>query len=156
VGQPAAESDCRLLETLLRNRFVPVVASIGVDSKGRLLNVNADTLGGHLASRLRARRLVIAGTSAGVLGADGAPIPGLDASGIARLVADQTVTAGMVAKLRACELALAAGVEDVVIVDGRDAAALEAAASGGTLRKATRLRAGSTIPGGPRDYVAST
>jgi len=57
VGVPSEQADMRLLTTLLRNGFVPVVASIGVGRDGRLLNVNADTFAGHLAARLGARRL---------------------------------------------------------------------------------------------------
>jgi acetylglutamate kinase len=139
VGLPAPKADMRLLQTLLHDRFVPVVASIGVDSEGRLLNVNADTMAGHLAGRLRARRLVIAGSTAGVLDAAGKTIPLLDPAAIGQLVSGGTATAGMVAKLRACEQALAGGVDDVVIVDGRDQDALRAAASGAVPGSATRV-----------------
>lgn len=139
VGIPVGASDTRLLNALVRDGFVPVVACIGVSAAGELFNVNADTLAGHLAGRLKARRLVIAGTTAGVLDANGATLPILDASAIARLVGDGTATAGMIAKLRACEGALNGGVDDVVIVDGRDGAALVAAASSPSPQRATRL-----------------
>ena len=139
VGVPSARSDTRLFTTLLRNGFVPVVACIGLASDGQLLNVNADTLAGHLAVRLGARRLVVAGTTAGVLGGDRKTVPLLDAAAIAELVNDRTATAGMVAKLKACERALMGGIEEVVIVDGRDGAALEAAAGGAAPPTATRM-----------------
>jgi len=139
VGFPAARADMRLLQTLLQDGFVPVVASIGIDSDGRLLNVNADTMAGHLAGRLRAGRLVIAGSTAGVLDATGRTIPLLDPAAIGQLVAGGTATAGMIAKLRACEQALAGGVDDVVIVDGRDRDALRAAAAGAVPTAATRV-----------------
>ena len=139
VGVPSEQADTRLLTTLLRNGFVPVVASIGVGRDGRLLNVNADTFAGHLAARLGARRLVIAGTTPGVLGKDGATVPVLDGGAIAQLVAGGTATAGMIAKLRACEHALAGGVEDVVIVDGRNRSALQEAATGAVPLSATRV-----------------
>lgn len=139
VGIPSAASDIRLLTMLAGNGFVPVVASIGTDRKGGLLNVNADTFAGHLAARSGARRLVIAGATAGVLDEDGSTLPALDPAAIARMIAAGGATAGMIAKLRACEQALAAGVDDVLIVDGRDGAALEIAASGGAARSATRL-----------------
>jgi acetylglutamate kinase len=139
VGVPVDSSETRLLSSLLRDGFVPVVACIGVSASGELFNVNADTLAGHLAGRLGARRLVIAGTTAGVLDADGNTLPVVDAAGIARLVSDGTATAGMIAKLRACEGALIAGVEDVVVVDGRDRAALVRAASTEPPAKGTRL-----------------
>ena len=139
VGVPNEQADIRLLTTLLRDGFVPVVASIGVGRDGQLFNVNADTLAGHLAARLGARRLVIAGTTPGVLGEGGATLPVLDGGAIAQLVAGGTATAGMIAKLRACEHALAGGVEDVVIVDGRDRLALQDAATGAVPASATRL-----------------
>ena len=82
---------------------------------------------------------MIAGTTAGVLGGEGRTVPVLDSAGIAQVVADRTATAGMIAKLRACEHALAGGVDDVVIVDGRDQAALTAAATGAAPASATRL-----------------
>jgi acetylglutamate kinase len=139
VGLPTSKADMRLLHTLLHDRFVPVVASIGVDGEGRLLNVNADTMAGHLAGSLRARRLIIAGSTAGVLDASGRTIPLLDPAAIGQLVSGGTATAGMIAKLRACEQALAGGVDDVVIVDGRDQDALRAAATGAVPGAATRV-----------------
>jgi acetylglutamate kinase len=139
VGIPDQGADMQLLRTLTAAGFVPVVACIGMGRDGRLFNVNADTFAGHLAARLGARRLVIAGTTPGVLDAGGATLPLLGADAIARLVADGTATAGMIAKLRACEHALASGVDDVVIVDGRDRTALEGAAASAAPASATRL-----------------
>lgn len=147
VGLPAASSDTSLFDTLLRDRFVPVVACIGVGADGALFNVNADTLAGHLAARLCARRLVIAGTTPGVLDDAGATVPFLDPSGIASLVTAGTATAGMIAKLRACEQAIAGGVDDVVIVDGRDGRALAAAAGGDALPEVTRIAVGERTLG---------
>jgi acetylglutamate kinase len=144
VGIPTMASDMGLLRTLLSSRFVPVVASIGVDDDGRLLNVNADTMAGHLAGSLRARRLVIAGSTAGVLDASGRTIPLLDPSAIGQLVTGGTATAGMIAKLRACEHALAAGVDDVLIIDGRDRDALLMATS-----------AAGSVPGGATRVVTT-
>jgi len=141
VGVPVAESPTRLLETLVRDGFVPVVACISAGADGQLFNVNADTLAGHLAARLHARRLVIAGTTPGVLDEAGVTLPVLDVAAIDELVQGRTATAGMIAKLRACELALSHLVDDVVIVDGRDGAALVGAATPGadTVAPATRL-----------------
>ena len=139
VGVPDEGADMRLLHTLTVDGFVPVIACIGLGRDGRLFNVNADTFAGHLAARLGARRLVIAGTTPGVLGTDGATLPVLGADAVARLVGNGTATAGMIAKLRACEHALAGGVDDVVIVDGRDRAALVSAAENAAPRMATRL-----------------
>jgi len=139
VGVPDSGADMHVLHTLIGGGFVPVIACIGLGRDGRLFNVNADTFAGHLAGRLGARRLVIAGTTPGVLDADGTRLPVLGSEAVVRLVSDGTATAGMIAKLRACEHALANGVDDVVIVDGRDRTALEAAASSETPAAATRL-----------------
>jgi acetylglutamate kinase len=128
VGVPSDRADTRLLSTLVGQGYVPVIACIGVGDDGRLLNVNADTLAGHLAARLGARRLVIAGTTPGVLDGSGATLALIEAQRIPQLLHNGTATAGMMAKLRASERALSAGVGDVVIVDGRDGAALESAA----------------------------
>lgn len=143
VGIPNENADMRLLHTLVTDRFVPVMACLGLGRDGQLFNVNADTLAGHLAARLRARRLIIAGTTAGVQGENGATLPRLDATAIAALVSNGTASAGMIAKLRACEHALAAGVDDVVIVDGRDRDALVAAAQSNAPASATRITAGA-------------
>jgi acetylglutamate kinase len=139
VGIPAKDADMGVLHTLLGGGFVPVLACIGLARDGRLLNVNADTFAGHLASRLYARRLIIAGTTAGVLDADGATIAELGPASMARLLADRTVTAGMVAKLRACEDALEGGVADVLIVDGRESGSLVRAAGETAPEGATRI-----------------
>ena len=139
VGVPRDDMDPRLLQTLMRDRFVPVVACIGLGADGQLFNVNADTLAGHLAARLGGRRLIIAGTTPGVLGTRNETLPRLESNEIAALVASGTATAGMIAKLRACEHALAGGVDDVVIVDGRDRNALVGAAASDAPPRATRL-----------------
>ena len=139
VGIPNGKSDTRLLTALTVAGFVPVVACIGVGADGRLFNVNADTLAGHLAARLGARRLVVSGTTAGVLDAAGRTVPVLEPQDVDRMISSGTATAGMIAKLRACEQALAHGAGDVVIMDGRDRAALEAAVTSAAPANATRL-----------------
>ena len=130
VGQPLSGPPPALLATLTTSGFVPVVASIGATRAGEVLNVNADTLAGSLAARLQARRLVVAGGTPGVLDDSGATIDRLTRAGIARVIRAGTASAGMIAKLRACDGALAAGVAEVVIADGRDAARLAAVVAG--------------------------
>jgi acetylglutamate kinase len=119
VGAPIRNGAPRLLTDLVGRGYVPIVACIGVTRDGQLLNVNADALASHLASVLRARRLVIAGGTAGVLDELGQTIERLTIRGAARLVKAGTANKGMVAKLQACRAALQAGVGDVVIADGR-------------------------------------
>jgi acetylglutamate kinase len=119
VGAPIRNGAPRLLTDLLARGYLPIVACIGATRDGQLLNVNADTLASHLASALRARRLVIAGGTSGVLDDRGQTIARLTAREAVRLVKAGTANKGMVAKLQACRAALQAGVGDVVIADGR-------------------------------------
>ena len=110
-----------VMEYMVRDARNPsaIVACIGATRHGQLLNVNADTLASHLAAALRARRLVIAGGTPGVLDDQGQTIGRLTTREAARLVKAGTANKGMVAKLQACRAALHAGVGDVVIADGR-------------------------------------
>jgi len=119
VGTPAAGGHPALLIDLMAKGYVPVVACVGATKQGRLLNVNADTLASHLAARLKATRLVIAGGTAGVLDADGRTIGRLTSGDAARLVKAGTANKGMVAKLQACRDALRQGVGDVLVANGR-------------------------------------
>ena len=139
VGLPSKSSSPRVLQTLLADGIVPVMCSIGMTKDGQLLNVNADTMAGHLAGALHARRLVIAGSTAGVLDDAGTTMALLDPAAIETLVSGGTATAGMIAKLRACEAALKGGVDDVVLVDGRDRDALAATAAGAVPAGTTRI-----------------
>jgi acetylglutamate kinase len=120
VGSPINNGTPRLLTDLLARGYVPVVACLGATRDGEVLNVNADTLASHLAVQLGARRLVIAGGTAGVLDAEGQTIARLTAREAARLIRTGTASRGMVAKLEACRAALRKGVGDVLIANGRD------------------------------------
>ncbi len=126
VGQPVGEGRPALVVDLVERGYLPVICSIGVDATGTLYNVNADTMAAHLAARLRAVRLVIAGATAGVLDEAGQTIRDLDRAAADRLVRSGVASAGMIAKLRACRDALDAGVSEIVLVDGRDAATVAA------------------------------
>lgn len=130
VGEPLASGSTALLDAVLDAGFVPIIACIGASRDGSLFNVNADTFAGRLASRLSAARLVMAGSTPGVLDDQGRTISTLDARGIGRVVRSGTATAGMVAKLQACRRAIQDGVGDVTIVNGRAAGPLRALVSG--------------------------
>jgi acetylglutamate kinase len=125
VGRPIGSRWPRLLLDLGADGYLPVVASIGMNVEGVLYNVNADTMAAHLAGRLAASRLVIAGATPGVLDADGRTIARLDRGSASALIASGTASAGMIAKLRACQEALENGAAEVLLIDGRTAAALE-------------------------------
>ena len=120
VGEPI-EGAVTLLQDLLALGYLPVIASIGVASDGSLLNVNADTLAAHLATAVRASRLVIAGGTAGVLDADGRTLETISTEQVDAMIGSGAAHSGMVAKLRACREALAKGVAEVAIVAGRGA-----------------------------------
>lgn len=119
VGRPLVGTGSTLIATLIEAGYVPVVASIGVTAGGSLLNVNADVMAAHVAGSIGAARLLVAGSTAGVLDASGNRIDALDTPALATMLGDGTASDGMIAKLRACEAARAAGVADVRIVDGR-------------------------------------
>jgi acetylglutamate kinase len=118
VGQPVT-SGAGLLADLLRLGYVPVIASVGVDAAGALLNVNADTFAGHLAATLGAGRLIIAGGTPGVLDGEGRTIDTLSEDEVRTMIASGTAHSGMIAKLAACRQALSGGVAPVTIVSGR-------------------------------------
>jgi acetylglutamate kinase len=123
VGDPD-DVDPDLVELLVLNGYVPVVASLGIENRasaGRphVLNVNADVMACRVAASLADADLVIAGGTAGVLDDKGRSIAELDLDGIDALIASGTASAGMVAKLSACRAALEAGVASVRIIDGR-------------------------------------
>jgi acetylglutamate kinase len=132
VGRPIG-SKSALITDLCAAGYVPVIASIGVASAGpdgsaglqacdgTLLNVNADVMAAHVAAAAAADRLLVAGSTPGVLDGSGKPIGALDRAALAEMLNDGTATAGMIAKLRACSTAREAGVSDVRIVDGRTA-----------------------------------
>jgi acetylglutamate kinase len=126
VGEPIGR-DATLLLDLVRVGCIPIVASVGVDRTGARLNVNADVLAAHLAAVIGARRLIVAGTTPGVLDADGRTIATLGVDEIDGMAATGTAHSGMIAKLQACRRAIARGVGEVLIVTGRVSGALDEA-----------------------------
>jgi acetylglutamate kinase len=120
VGEPS-QCHAAFVDELLQWGYVPVVASIGATADGALLNINADTFAAHLATAIGADRLIIAGTTAGVLDAAGRTVSSITPAEIDAMTAAGTAHSGMIAKLAACRRAVTAGVGDVSIVAGRDA-----------------------------------
>ncbi|MSR40726.1 MAG: acetylglutamate kinase [Phycisphaerales bacterium] len=104
------DGDAAILDTLLRDGFLPVLNSIGMTQDGTPLNVNADDAASAIARIACATELLLLTDVAGVLNASNAVIAELDAAGIDALIADGTVSGGMTAKVRAAqEAAVAAG-----------------------------------------------
>ena len=126
VGEPR-DGDVTLIADLLGLGYIPVIASVGVAADGTLLNVNADTFAAHLAASLKARRLIVAGTTPGVLDGTGATIDELTATDVEQLAASGTAHSGMLAKLTACRHARKSGVGEVAIVTGRGVEDFDAA-----------------------------
>ena len=114
--------DPSILERLLREELIPVVATVGVDEAGQAYNVNADTVAGAIAESLRAEKLVYLTNVAGMYGdlADEASlISRIDVDRLAALVDDGVLSEGMIPKARSCVDAVKSGVSRAHILDGR-------------------------------------
>ncbi len=118
VGEPTVVQ-AALLERLVSDGFVPVVAPIATGPQGQALNVNADTAAATLAVALHAAKLVLMTDVDGVLDVKGQLLASLSATDIDRLLADGTIAGGMVPKVRCALSAVDGGVEKVHIIDGR-------------------------------------
>jgi len=139
VGTPLKAPSPALIAALCKAGYVPVIACVSASKNGKLFNVNADTLAGSLAARLKAKRLVIAGATPGVFDKQNQTIPRLNKEKIDKLVKSGTANAGMVAKLAACQAALKGGAKSVVIVDGRAPGRLVKALSGDKTSATTKI-----------------
>ncbi len=109
----------QLLNSLIHDSFVPVIAPVGVDKDGHTYNINADSVAGAVAGALKAKRLLMLTDVAGVLDKEGKLIEHLNVADIPALKADGTLSGGMIPKLDCCLDALSKGVGKITIVDGR-------------------------------------
>jgi acetylglutamate kinase len=114
----------RLVESLMAEGFIPVIAPVGVDEDGATYNINADSVAGAVAESLGARRLVLLTDVPGVLGADKELISSMTRREAAEAIASGVAQGGMIPKLKCCMEAVDAGVEKAHILDGRVANAL--------------------------------
>jgi len=99
--------------------FVPVVAPTAADRDGHTYNINADVVAGEIAEALHAEKLVLLTDVEGVRGRDGKLVEILAADEARELIADGTVAAGMIPKIECCIAALAGGVKQAHVIDGR-------------------------------------
>jgi acetylglutamate kinase len=99
--------------------FIPVIAPIGVGEEGETYNINADVVAGKLAEILKAEKLVLLTNTPGVLDKAGKLLTGLTPRQIDDLVADGTLSGGMLPKIAGCAEAIRSGVRRVFILDGR-------------------------------------
>jgi acetylglutamate kinase len=99
--------------------FVPVVAPTAAGRDGQTYNINADVVAGEIAEALRAEKLILLTDVEGVRGRDGALIEELAVDDARALIADGTIVAGMIPKIECCVAALAGGVRQAHVIDGR-------------------------------------
>ena len=118
VGEPS-HVDTSIIETASAAGMIPVIAPIAPGADGETYNINADTMAGAIAAALGASRLFLLTDVAGVLDADGELLTDLQPGDIARLQAEGVVKGGMIPKLETCILAVEAGCEAAVVLDGR-------------------------------------
>jgi acetylglutamate kinase len=118
VGEPE-KVDRTVLDALLGREVIPVLAPVANGADGQTYNVNADTFAGAIAGALRAKRLLLLTDVPGVLDKDKQLIKELTVDQCRGLIADGTITGGMIPKVETCIYALEQGVEGVVILDGK-------------------------------------
>jgi acetylglutamate kinase len=118
VGEPD-KVDMTVLNQILGRELIPVLAPIAASARGETFNVNADTFAGHIAGALKAKRLLLLTDVPGVLDKSKTLISELSVNDARRLIADGTISGGMIPKVETCIEALEQGVEGVVILDGQ-------------------------------------
>jgi len=111
--------DTEVLQVILRSNFIPVIAPIGVGEDGGTYNINADLVAGKLAQVMQAEKLMLLTNVAGLLDKQGQILTGLSTAQVDRLIADGTITGGMLPKIRCALDAVRSGVTSAHIVDGR-------------------------------------
>jgi len=111
--------DTEVLQVILGSNFIPVIAPIGVGDDGGTYNINADLVAGKLAQVMQAEKLMLLTNVAGLLDKQGRILTGLTTTQVDGLIADGTITGGMLPKIRCAIDAVKAGVTSAHIVDGR-------------------------------------
>ena len=118
VGRPTKIDD-KLIKNLIKEDFIPIVSPMGLDNKKQAFNINADTAAGALAKSLRSRRLMLMTDVEGVYDKKKKLISELKSNEAEKLIYDETISEGMIPKIRTCIDAVNNGVRGVVIIDGR-------------------------------------
>lgn len=104
---------------LIASNFIPVIAPLGVDSDGNTYNINADLVAGKVAEFLDAEKLMLLTNIKGVLDKEGNVVTGLTPKKVDAMIADGTISGGMIPKIQCALDAVRSGVKSAVIVDGR-------------------------------------
>ena len=108
-----------VLNTLVQSEFIPVIAPVGVGKDGESYNINADIVAGAIAQALNAEKLILLTNTPGILDADQATLSSLNKAEVEALIADGTISEGMLPKVECALNAVSSGVNSVTIVDGR-------------------------------------
>ena len=118
VGKPVKIND-KLIKDLIKENFIPVVSPMGLDKNKQAYNINADTAAGALARSIKSRRLMLMTDVEGVYDKNKKLISEIKSDEAEKLIYDETISEGMIPKIRTCIKALNDGVRGVVIIDGR-------------------------------------
>ena len=118
VGEPETVNP-EVLRTIIASDLIPVIAPIGAGRKGETYNINADTVAGSVAGAMSAARLLLLTDVEGVLDREGKLIQRLSIAEARALIADGTISGGMIPKIETAIDAVKAGVHAAVILDGR-------------------------------------
>ena len=118
VGEPT-QINAQIIQNITASGMIPVIAPIGMGPSGETYNINADTAAGAIASAIKADKLMMLTDVAGILTKDKQLISEINAAEIDALLADGTITGGMIPKVETCVSALSSGVRAAHILDGR-------------------------------------
>tara|TARA_B100001559_G_scaffold308019_1_gene300788 strand:- start:98 stop:964 length:867 start_codon:yes stop_codon:yes gene_type:complete len=118
VGKPTKINKA-IIDKIVNEKKVPVIAPLGLDDNNQTYNINADTAAGSIAKEIKARRLIIISDVEGVLDNNKKLIPEINSSSIKDLIDNETITGGMIPKINNCLDVASNGVKGVVIIDGR-------------------------------------
>ena len=118
VGEPSI-INAKVLEELASSDIIPVIAPLGIGSKGETLNINADTAAGAIAAAVGASRLLMLTDVKGVINKRGVLIQEMSAKEVQLNIRNGTITGGMIPKTETCLSAVKKGVDAAVILDGR-------------------------------------
>jgi acetylglutamate kinase len=118
VGVPE-KIDPQVINALINEKMIPVIAPVGIGIDGLTYNINADTAAGAISAAMKASRMIMLTDVAGVLDKDGNLIPELTINESLELIKNKVVVGGMIPKLKTCIEAVEGGAEAAVIMDGR-------------------------------------
>ena len=118
VGTPS-NINKSMIDKIVDEKKVPVIAPLGLDENNQTYNINADTAAGAIAKKIEARRLIIMSDVEGVLDSNKKLIPEINSESIHELINGEIVTGGMIPKINNCLDVASKGVKGVVIIDGR-------------------------------------